>query len=422
MKKNLRFALAASAMTLTAVSFDASAQWTQIHHLPFNTGCWVTSEGNLLISDQTDDLSGGIYFSADKGQTWELCDIRDYNYSRFCEFGGYVYALGYSCRIARSADGGRNWEMLNYTSTVMDVYEPAMLRATAAYGMAQLGDKLYVADYGGQVIVSDDWGETWSLTPSEPRKISVSGELLDDNNYALAAMDNRLYLFGLYSVHTFTEEGGWVAAPVNSNCMASVVVADGTLYGGRATMNEDMNTPFLMATTDGIEWTGIPHPTGHVDCNVRGIDYVDGRIVTVSPMGFSYSTGDDGRHWARHIGIPMDCYPLVVCHDDEYVYASVFSPEAGNPGAGLYRMSIAGMNEMAQASAEIVATTPDVFVTESAIEVPSADAAISVWNAAGVCVKSAAATRSLDIAGLAPGVYIYRVATESATATGKFCK
>ena len=111
----LRLSLAALAI---AGVQTAQAAWEQVWAHPTTQAHIITSKGTFLISDYDDNRKGGIFFSEDKGKTWKQTEVKDFNYHKFYEADGYVYALGTSARIARSSDDGRTWEILNYSKTL----------------------------------------------------------------------------------------------------------------------------------------------------------------------------------------------------------------------------------------------------------------------------------------------------------------
>ena len=86
----LRLSLAALAI---AGVQTAQAAWEQVWAHPTTQAHIITSKGTFLISDYDDNRKGGIFFSEDKGKTWKQTEVKDFNYHKFYEADGYVYAL-----------------------------------------------------------------------------------------------------------------------------------------------------------------------------------------------------------------------------------------------------------------------------------------------------------------------------------------
>ena len=82
--------------TLLVLSFtqQANAQWEQIYKLPATQCIFVAPNGNLIASDFQFDYSGGIYYSEDKGTTWNRADVEDFAYNTIIQAGEYIIASG----------------------------------------------------------------------------------------------------------------------------------------------------------------------------------------------------------------------------------------------------------------------------------------------------------------------------------------
>ena len=322
-----------------AAACPASANWEQVYQLPMASAHYITKDGLMLISDLRDAQDGGIYYSEDKGKTFTKCEVADYMYNKFVEIGDYIYAPGKAGRIARSEDGGRTWDVLNYTRVVEQFYEkPGMADETVCYAIAGLDDVLYVGDFlGGGVIMSEDNGETWSFTDRESQMIDFGDEKVLDNYYNMSAFNNEIYLFGLYSIHKYNvARDKWEALPVNSNCMAAVTIAGDTMIAGRSSENQNPDTEFLATTKDGYTWGKIFNPLAD-NLNVRCVDYDGKYLYAAGPNGKFYYTDDMGEQWYSADGLPGVCWPLVISADDDYVYTTVYHPDPTQVISGLWR-------------------------------------------------------------------------------------
>ena len=81
----------------------------------------LSSEGNLLLADLTYDETSGIYLSTDGGENWTKTNAAGYSYNLFVENDEYIFAAGMGCKVARSDDGGKTWEVLSYARNVVDL-------------------------------------------------------------------------------------------------------------------------------------------------------------------------------------------------------------------------------------------------------------------------------------------------------------
>ena len=116
---------------------NAFAKWEKVHDLTATYACHVTKSGNILLSDyQYMDYSGGIYISEDQGATWTKTNVQDFCYSQFIEAEGYVFAGGDGCVIARSADEGKTWEVMNFGYAYADFLSEDEIRYNPCYAMA----------------------------------------------------------------------------------------------------------------------------------------------------------------------------------------------------------------------------------------------------------------------------------------------
>ncbi|MBD5356383.1 MAG: exo-alpha-sialidase [Bacteroides sp.] len=198
-----------TAAVAMVMSSPLRADWEQVHSLPNTYAHFITSEGVNLMSDYRDNRDGGIYYSEDGGATWTKSEVRDYWFSNFYEADGYIFAIGSGCRIGRSEDGGRTWDLLNYSKAIEDWVPNKVLDATVCYAITVLDGVLYAGDFsGGGVICSNDYGETWEMTDRDSLYIYFTGESEPqmDSFYHLEAFKGMVYAFGLYSVHAYIPE------------------------------------------------------------------------------------------------------------------------------------------------------------------------------------------------------------------------
>lgn len=406
-----------------SMSTPLMANWEQVRSLPNTYAHFITSEGVQLMSDYRRDRDGGIYYSEDNGINWTKSEVRDYCYSNFYEADGYVFALGSGCRIGRSEDGGRTWDLLNYSKAVEDWLPKAALDETVCYGLTVLDGVLYAGDFsGGGVICSNDYGETWEMTDRESLYIHFSGDSEDymDNFYHLEAYKGKVYAFGLYSVHAYVpEEKKWLTLPINSNCLASVTVMGETMICGRAMTNFDMEADYLLAC-DGEHWTALPRPDTD-DNNVRALGNDGKYIYSIHNGGPMYYTDNMGETWNVTDPFPEFLFPLTFAHDADYVYTAVYSPIDTEEKSGLWRFPKSELKTSGVKTIEVDAPYVPRYVG-SRIICGSDAKKISVMLPDGKVVMEVANVSEADLSPLPAGIYLYSVDFGNRSHSGKIIK
>ena len=404
----------------TAIALSASAEWEQVLSLPCTYAHFITSEGIHLASDLREDQKGGISYSEDNGKTWVKADVKDYWFSNFYEADGYLFATGSAGRIARSEDGGRTWDILNYSKAIEEFVDPKAIDGTSCYAITSLDGILYIGDFcGGGILRSENYGETWEHTDRESLLIQVdSPEPIMDNFYNLTAFNGKIYSFGMYSVHSLNQAGGaskWDVEPINSNFMSQVTVMGDKMICGRSVVNFTTDVEYLIYN-DGNEWGEIPRPDTD-DNNVRAIVSDGNLLVTVHHGGPVYYTTDLGENWEINEDLPSYTYPLTLVADDNYIYTAIYSPLLDDANSGVWRISKAelGVSGINAATAENGVRIEGGYIRTSG----NADR-IDVYSIAGENVLGASGTDCLSTSSLAPGMYVYRVISGTESFSGKF--
>lgn len=323
----------------------AATNWEKIYALPSCYAFHIDKKtGNFMASDFRDDLQGGIYYSEDKGATWTKTKVQDHNFGKFYETDAYTFALGYGGRIARSDDGGKTWELMSYRRAIQDIVSAEDMDYTAAYDMLQMGNRIYLCDYAGGVIYSEDYGESWKHTADDIFLETVEGkqgtETIHNVLYGMAEQNGHIFAMGLYCVYEYdAAKDTWKIVRTDSNLMAIHCTHKGTLYCGRAMPNDGYRNPFLELTEDGENWTICPHPDSE-DNNVRALGSNNALLVVgLQSTGMLY-TDDDCETWydLETSGLPLrypgktnladqKLTPLSIEFDQDYVYVAFFGDD-----------------------------------------------------------------------------------------------
>ena len=424
--KNLYIKTITSLSILACVALSPSemkADWEIVRSLPSTYAHFITSEGVHLMSNYLTNRSGGIYYSEDNCQTWTKSGVRDYWYSDFYEADGYIFALGAGCRVGRSEDGGRTWDLLNYSSAIKDYVPEKAIDGTVCYGITSLDGVLYIGDFsGGGVLRSKDYGETWEMTDRNSLYIYFYGESEPqmDSFYRLEAYNGMVYAFGLYSVHAYVpEENKWLKVPINSNCMGAVTVMDNKMYGGRAIMNFDMESDYIIQF-DGTDMGVLPRPDTD-DNNIRCLSHDGSTLYSMHHGGKMYYTSDLGLNWHAAPDFKENLYPLTLAFDDEYVYTGVYSPNPIDNESGLWRIAKAELELSGMKAVAADNALAPVYDGKSLCCPRTADR-ITLSLIDGKVVMSLDNAAEADLSHLQNGVYIYNVDYGTSSCSGKFLK
>lgn len=433
--------LAALVCLFVMICPQADAKWKLFKKLDATHSFHITKGGTMLVSDYNYDRKGGIWYSTDKGETWVKADIADYNYNKFVELDDYVFALGYSGRIARSDDEGKTWELLNYTAPLKGIIPTADLESDACYGMAYHNGKLFIADFvGGGVLYSEDMGETWNLTDRNPMSFTVSDQkdglptTSVEAIYNLMSFNGELYAFGLYCVYKYLEDtNSWENVRDDSNFMSVETIHKGKMFCGRSMPNETEASPFLEWTEDGVYWNWTERPVGQIDNNVRAMGQDENNLyVGLQTRGIYYSN-DGGTSWADITeGLPFlnvyvnDQYlsPLQIVADDEYVYVAVFEMMFSNRHvSGVYRQAKSELPEPVTSIEDLVQQRANHIYADEAYLHFEGNARVKVTDTAGKEQHVAVEPGRADIRNLEKGVYVFEIIdAEGGRLTGKFLK
>lgn len=336
-----------------------AGSWERIHPLTGVWGLHISQQGTLLASSYTADASDGIYWSDDQGTTWTRADVADHNYTAFFETGDYIFALGYGCYMARSADGGHTWTVIDYRDMMNGIISPSDLDYTACYAMTERDGVIYAADFAGGVIYSEDMGETWKHTEDSFFMVDNGGKgQTHQVLYNIDSINDRILAFGLYEVYEYLPAyDKWSTLRYDSNCMSVSVKHKGQLYCARAIENSDPEVPFIEYTADGDNWSTITRPEGLENNYVRAMGSDGQRLVVGTIRNGIYHSADDGKTWEAVDtesfpqllpDIPqladLRLAPLNIRLDADYIYVAAYASEydAGT-APGVYRYPIADL-------------------------------------------------------------------------------
>ena len=201
---------------------------------------------------------------------------------------------GISGGVARSTDGGANWEAVQLRAPA-----PLVTCLAAAPDFAA-GGCVLAGTFADGVFRSTDGGATW---------LAVNHGLFDHSVYALAlspqfAEDGVAYAgtgSGIYA----SENGGalWrdLAMPAGDDTVLSLAAAEnGALYAGCETQG------LLRSTDHGDQWETLLEPRGAVNAIALADD---SRIIAQVNDGVLGSS-DGGASWKETVAGAVDCIAL----------------------------------------------------------------------------------------------------------------
>lgn len=441
---NLKSLLAATVCLSAATTVSAATPWEFSLPLKAVDAVYVTSKGTVLAADNdyTMPATSGIHYSEDEGDTWTQASVAPWLYSYFFEAGDYVFAVGESGRLARSEDDGRTWTVLNYTRYIEEYVDPKDEESLVAYTASYDPDRqrIYLPVWSSTVgvIYSDDFGVTWSFTDRESLQIKFDEETtVFDSFYSSTFFNGKLQVYGIYRIYIYDAENDtWdcMRTPngieINTNFLAVTAIHDGVLYASRGMEDDDAEKPFVMYTSDMLNWGAVASRPATIETNyVRAIAH-DGEYLYAATINRGlFRTKDLGQTWET-VGEGLPMHPQIpqifadrtvqLALSENYLFAA--QHDYYNRTSGVYRVRRGdGMGEEVNSIAEIMGEPVSVTVSDSEISAPGA-AAISVCAVTGVEVLGTSGS-TLSTASLSAGVYVYVVtASNGSQTTGKFIK
>jgi len=311
----------ALALTLTAVSGSARAQW-----LPQHPGATASLRGLAVVSDSVIWASGthGTYlWSADAGSHWTAGTVPGAGSLDFRDVAVVapdtvvlMASAQDTARIFRTTDRGAHWT-LAYDDTRKGAFLDAVAFFDARHGLA-LGDPM---DGRFVLLRTGDGGAHWSRIPAAGMPPSLPGEgAFAASGTALITCGAREAWFATGGAHVarvfVTRDAGmtWTAhhTPVHAGNAAAGIFSlacrdslHGIAVGGNYA-HPDSSVVTVASTDDGGRtWTAAPPSpaTGYLS----GVTYLAGGpgVLAVGTLGTAVSH-DWGRNWARDDTLPLN--------------------------------------------------------------------------------------------------------------------
>lgn len=409
-------------ITLTAMalclSVTVQAQWVKTNFpTSMPNDMYITSDGRIIVGEYSkmysDEGAGGIYMSDDNGDTWQIADIANYNYTVFLEADGYFYAFGEDAKIARTKDF-EDWEIMDYKF----LYDTEELLLDC-YAAVYYNGRIYCAPFGSTPAYTENFGEKWILTDPTGLDPFQSGVYL----YGFVEFKEKLYAYGGDGIFRLNEDGYTWELLEQTFYATSAMVVDDRLY-----ISFDVQgTPnTFMYTDDGENWYTMTLPEEYADFNSIGCMFSIQDVFFISSLKGIFYSNDNMTSWVDiSEGWPMEnpaySNPYIkmttMLYKDKYLYAAGFDYITDQ--GGVFKLDIGGLLSIDNKQNK----EQNIIINDNIIAVYDKNKAalIEIYDISGKKIKEA--YQQINIIDLNYGAYIYRVTySDSKTFTGKFIR
>jgi hypothetical protein len=417
MKSNFINRMIAS-MVLFITCISVSAQWEKTG-FPTSTpyAIFASSTGRIIVSDFSKDVDGGLYYSIDKGDTFEKLELDDHSYTAMLENDGYYFAFGADGYVLRTSDFA-NWEQINYSSIF-----PSGTKLGDTYAAAVYHNKLFCAPFGLTPIYSVDNGLMWKPTDDASMKTNPS-----DVNYiyVLQVYNDKLYAIdAVNGVFEYNEnDNKWSKMGLLYMAGRSFVLNDKVYLGSGV---YDSNNNCLFTSTDMKTFTPQTIPDGFKSSTMNTL-WCDGNAIYIGSGGGLYYSTDYCNSWNDI----SDGFPVIIQNPyirilgtpgffaeyDGDIYITCF--EVSGKG-GVFKRKIPTAVGIELNKQDI---NNDVVVSNDKNTLSLSgnnNAMFSVYDVNGALVINQQG-KSIDLSRLKGGVYIYKINAGERIITGKFVK
>lgn len=194
-------------------SLDAGISWEALHYnLPdLNVQSIYRAEDHLLVG-----TDAGIFRLRKEEIKWEPTNTHAQVLSIY-EFDNKMIA-GSSQGTMISHNKGKSWEWIR--------------KKGAVHYTRNIGRRIVELQLNGDLIYSDDWGESWKEMSYEPRKGSYVYEIVKIDNYEIISNN--------YGIHRSATDGqSWeLIFPTESLVFFDFLVVGSDIYGGTRSWDE----------------------------------------------------------------------------------------------------------------------------------------------------------------------------------------
>lgn len=341
MKKSTLISILLMGIFSLNVNVALSQQWEPTN-FPANS-TWVicqTDNGNIIAAqDSYPETNGKLFISKDHAVSWEACNVDGYNYSAYAVEGKSVFMGGLFGNVAISHDNGETWTISNLSAA----FNTNISEDYPIYAMEYHNGKVYASVLVLGIACSDDMGKTWQMTDR-------TSLLLDDPEnggqwcYGLQSFKGKLYnvsAFGIWAYDDGQDEWEMIDDAWYSS---GAVVHNDVLY---VNYNAYGVPAGIRYTSDGENWTEMPIPE-NLSTSIRTLSFYGDALFMGHVSDAVLYTLNHGETWNElkdnfpgYSPVPevtfYDC-PMGFVFSDNHIICGVFSTRA--EGLGVVKAAI----------------------------------------------------------------------------------
>ncbi len=303
---------------------ESSAQWVQTSE-PNHYGTVLAASGSVVyagFSDLYGTGHGGLYISADNGDTWTN-EVNPGLIKKLNDTCSVICIAAFEGSAVAGTDSNGVFLLGKNSSSFENITGNLPTLTTGYYpigAVALTGAGIYVASSAGTqgTVFFGGGGGTWGdISETLPSYGSTIGPY---SVSALGAINGTLY-GGVHNSGVYVYSGGWAAQ--NSGMPGTNVLCFGStpndIFAG--------TNGFLFRSVSGGSWTDVTPVQG--GASVTGLAS-DGKVLFASCWGFGvFESTDDGNSWTEiNTGFNKQAYNVSsLAITDKYLFAGT-----GNQG------------------------------------------------------------------------------------------
>ena len=325
---------------LLSNTYSVVAQWEQVNN-DYNAeiSSFITHSDTLYVST----TSGGIFYTANFGNTWNQISIPDLHIYSLDVVGRTIVA-GSNEGIYYSSNFGVDWTLINYTE-----YHNFIAQVLIIYN-----HRIIAGTHGRGIYSTIDLGANWENTRTDPSYTHIETFLKSYNNILTAIHEQGVYA---------SNDGGltWLSANIGltdlyAKCFAknNSIIYLGTNNGSGLFCSFDSSKSW---TTPEFQW-------GLSDNYLISLDAMNTVLFAATDFRIFY-TQDNGNNW--HL-VNTNSIPGPPIHESQFKCIKIFGDYLfAGTSHGIWRCplslttSIQNNNELDYSSIKLYPNYPNPF-------------------------------------------------------------